>query len=74
MADHQPTDRLTDIERRLAALEAVSAPPALSQVDIVMAAERRVVELVVAQVGRAWMPPVLRAAVELLENLRGTHE
>ncbi|MEN2980292.1 hypothetical protein P7L78_26575 [Tistrella bauzanensis] len=63
--------RLEAVEARLAALEAPQPAPPTDPAGLVAAAEREVVALIVGQVGRAWMPTRLRAAVERLLILKG---
>lgn len=67
-------DRLEAIEQRLAALEAARPAPepaACVTDDAIAAAEREVLDLLIWQAGRAWMPTPLRAAVQRLATLRG---
>lgn len=66
--------RLAAIEQRLAALEAARPAPepaACVTDDAIAAAEREVIDLLIWQMGRAWMPTPLRAAVARLATLRG---
>lgn len=66
--------RLAAIEQRLAALEAARPAPepaACVTDDAIAAAERDVLDLLIWQFGRAWMPTQLRAAVQRLATLRG---
>ncbi|HAE45826.1 MAG: hypothetical protein CMO30_24555 [Tistrella sp.] len=68
-------DRLEAIEQRLAALEAARPTPepaaCVTTEDAIADAERDVLDLLIWQFGRAWMPTPLRAAVQRLAYLKG---